>query len=367
MVTGIPELQEEYEGICRGCTLGKNTKGPYPSSDSRSRGIFDLVQSDVCGPMTLSYLVGLLYYVIFIDDFSRKTWIYFINTKDEVFSRFQELKARVENLIGNKIKVLRTDNGGEYTSKEFNDFYRKEGIKRELIVPYNPHQNGVEKRNKNSIVEAVNGMIHDQNLPLFLWKEASNETVYIQNKIPHRILEDKTPEDAFRGLKPKVNHLRIFGCPLYIHVPKEKTVKLELSGKEGNFVGYSETSKAYIIYILGQHQIKVNHDVTFNEEISFKRSGESHIEIVSEEKEALKDDGIHPTSPTDHPSYHQEEPRGPMDLPRYVLVTRKRLAWLRDTLQDVEGHATPCGTFRDRKRPKRFSSYMALMIHIIDS
>jgi hypothetical protein len=138
MVAGIPELQEEHEGICRGCTLGKNTKGPYPSSDSRSKGILDLVQSNVCGPMTISSLVGFLYYVTFIDDISWKTRIYLIKTKDEVFSRFQEFKTQVENLTGKKIKFLRTDNGGEYISKHFSDFCKKEGINRELTVPYNP-------------------------------------------------------------------------------------------------------------------------------------------------------------------------------------------------------------------------------------
>ena len=70
MVTGIPEFQEEHEGICRGCTLGQNTKIPYPSSDSASKGILDIVHLDVCGPMTVSYLGGFLYYVTFIDDFS---------------------------------------------------------------------------------------------------------------------------------------------------------------------------------------------------------------------------------------------------------------------------------------------------------
>jgi hypothetical protein len=74
-------------------------------------------------------------------------------------------------------------------------------------------------------------------------------------------LRDKTPEEAFTGMKPKVIHLRIFGCPVYIHVPKEKRTKLEPSGKKGTFVGYNETSKAYIIYIPGQHQIEVSRDV----------------------------------------------------------------------------------------------------------
>ena len=123
MATNILDLQVEHEGVCKGCTLGKNTKGPYPSSDSRSEGILDLVHSDVCGPMTISYLHGgFLYCVTSIDDFSWNTWIYFINTKNEVFSRFQDFKAQVENLMGKKIKVLRTYNGGEYTSKDFNNF-----------------------------------------------------------------------------------------------------------------------------------------------------------------------------------------------------------------------------------------------------
>jgi hypothetical protein len=236
-----------------------------------------------------------------------------------------------------------------------------------LTIPYNPQQSGVAERKNMSIVEAVNAMIRDKNIPMFLWVEASNTTVYIQNKSPHRILEDKTPEEAFIGVKPKVIHLRIFGCPIYIHVPKEKRTKLEPFGKEGTFVGYSEISKAYKIYIPGQHQIEVIDDVTFNEEIIFRRSRESHVEIVSEEKEALKDDGIHPTSLADHPSDHKEEPTRPVDLPRDVAVTRKRPTWLSDTLQDAEGHATPRGTFRERKKPKRFSSYLALMSHIIDS
>jgi hypothetical protein len=82
--------------------------------------------------------------------------------------------------------------------------------------------------------------------------EASSTTVYVQNRIPHKILGNKTPEEVFIGKKPEVNHLRIFGCPVYIHVSKEKRTKLEPSRKKGTFVGHSETSKAYRIYILGQ-------------------------------------------------------------------------------------------------------------------
>ena len=92
-------------------------------------------------------------------------------------------------------------------------------------------------------------MMHDQSLPMFLWEEASKTVVYVQNRCPHKILKNITPREAFTGVKPEVGHLRIFCCPVYIHVPKDRRMKLEPSGKKGTFVGYSESSKAYRIYI----------------------------------------------------------------------------------------------------------------------
>jgi transposase InsO family protein len=155
--------------------LARMPRGTFSSSDSKSKGILDLVHSNLCGSMTVASLSGYLYYVIFIDDYSRKTWIYFLKSKEskEVLDRFQEFKAQIENLTGKKIKTLRSDNGGEYTSKCFSDFCIEAGIKREYIVPYNPQQNGVAERKNRSIVEAAKAMIHDQSLPMFLWVEAS--------------------------------------------------------------------------------------------------------------------------------------------------------------------------------------------------
>jgi hypothetical protein len=94
-------------------------------------------------------------------------------------------------------------------------------------------------------------MMFDQDLPNSLWEEATSIVVYIQHRCSHAILKDKTPEEVFSRIKPKVGHLRIFGCPVYIHVPKEKRTKMEPLGKKGAFVGYSENSKAYRICVPG--------------------------------------------------------------------------------------------------------------------
>ena len=94
-----------------GCAKGKNTKKTFPSSESKAKGILEIIHSDVCGPMSSNSLSGYAYYVSFIDDFSRKTWVYFMKNKDEVFSKFKEFKALIENHTEKKIKTIRLDNG----------------------------------------------------------------------------------------------------------------------------------------------------------------------------------------------------------------------------------------------------------------
>lgn len=140
VVTGMPKLNHIHNESCKGCALGKNTKKPYPHSLSKTKEVLELVHSDLCGPMSIPSIGGFLYYLIFVDDFSRKTWIYFHKCKEfeEILSKFKEFKTITENSSGKNIKVLRTNNGKEYTSEIFKEFCKLIGIKREFTVPYNP-------------------------------------------------------------------------------------------------------------------------------------------------------------------------------------------------------------------------------------
>jgi len=353
-VTGLPDLQIQNEGVCKGCALGKNSRKKFPSSNNRAEGILDIIHSDVCCKMSTPSIGNYFYYATFIDDYSRKTWIYLLKTKDEVFDKFVEFKASVENLTGRKIKVPRTDNGGEYTSNEFKDFCKGEGIKRELTTPYTPQQNGIAKRKNRSIVEAAKAMIHDQNQPMHLWSKASKTIVFVQNKSPHKILGNMTLEEAFTGKKPDLSKLRIFGCPVYIHVPSNKRSKIDPSGRKNTFVGYSETSKGYRIYISEQRKIEVSIDVTFDEEAAFRKSRESHSYEDKEEQEATPVTTIKNSTPEEYVLEEQEESdrhESLDDTHREERVSRKRPTWLRDTLQEVKGHFAPSGSSREKKRP----------------
>jgi transposase InsO family protein len=111
--------------VCRGCVLGKNVKKSFTASHKRSKVVLDLIHSDVCGPMSSPSINGFIYYVIFIDDFSRKSWIYCMKAKNEMFNKFQEFKALIEKQTGKQIKVLRSDNGGEFESHQFEDFCKE--------------------------------------------------------------------------------------------------------------------------------------------------------------------------------------------------------------------------------------------------
>jgi hypothetical protein len=198
-------------------------------------------------------------------------------------------------------------------------FVKKSRIRRELIVPHNPQQNGVAERKNQSIEESIKAMMNDQNLSMFLWGEATMTTVYVQNRSPHRILKNMTPEEDFSRKKPSVEHLRIFGCPVYIHVPKDKRKKLEPSGKKGIFVGYSETSKAYKIYVPGQQKVEINRDMTFDEKISFKKSIEDSMD--SNDEEEHEDPKEESTCSPEHPS---EEPDQPLEPVEPVVVPKNR-------------------------------------------
>jgi hypothetical protein len=128
------------------------------------------------------------------------------------------------------------------------------------------------------------GSCEDQDLPMCLWAEAAMTVVYVQNQLSHSTLGLKTPEEMFTGKKLEVSHLEIFGCPVFIHILKEKRNKLEPSGKKGIFVGYCEVSKVFRIYMPGHCHIEISRDVTFDEEATLKKLRRFQLEEEYEEE-----------------------------------------------------------------------------------
>jgi hypothetical protein len=229
MVESMSNCTLDFD-FCEHCIYGKQNRVRFPSGATREKGILELIHSDVFGPVPVPSLGKSMYYVSFIDDFSRNTWIYFLRNKSEVFDKFKEFKALVENETEKKIKVLRTDNGGEFCRNEFEEFCKKCGIARQKTTPYTPQQNGVAERMNMTLMEKARSMLNDAELGQELWAEAVGTTCYLVNRSPSSTLDDKTPHEIWTGKKPSLEHLRVFGCDAYVHVPKENRSKLDNKG-----------------------------------------------------------------------------------------------------------------------------------------
>lgn len=226
MVAGLP-LVELSNQLCEGCVLGKQHREPFQIWKSRrATNLLELVHSDICGPMETVSNGGNRYFITFIDDYSRKIWVFFLKHKSEAFDVFKEFKTFVENQSGCSIKVLRTDRGEEYTSNSFLDYCKRNGIKHQLTASYTPQQNGISERKNRTIVEMARSMLTEKNVPKVFWAEAVACAVYLLNRCPTKCVLNKTPEEAWSGKKPNVELLRIFGCIVYAHVPAEKRKKV---------------------------------------------------------------------------------------------------------------------------------------------
>ena len=193
MVTGLPMVSCR-DGVCSGCVLEKHHRDSFEKRASwHASAPLQLVHSDLCGPLPVASFSGYKYFLTFIDDFSRRTWVYFLKLKSEVFNMFLAFKAFVEKQSRHQIFKLRFDNGGEYVNNKFINFCTKHGIQMQQTVPYTPQQNGVVERKNRTLKEMDNCMLQSKGLSLNFWAEEINCANYIVNHTPTKVLKNITP------------------------------------------------------------------------------------------------------------------------------------------------------------------------------
>lgn len=144
MVIGLPTINKNSH-VCKGCICGKMHKLPFPKTSLRAKAPLKLVHSDICGPMKTPTPRNKRYFILFVDDYTRMMWIYFLNQKSEAFSTFLQFIALVERETGFLMKILRIDRGGDFLYNPFIDYCKINGIKRQLTISRIPQQDGVAK------------------------------------------------------------------------------------------------------------------------------------------------------------------------------------------------------------------------------
>ncbi|CAJ2652499.1 unnamed protein product [Trifolium pratense] len=248
MVHGL--LDMDYEGkFCEECVLSKQTRTSFQKkAEYQAKHILELIHTDICGPITPESFSGKRYFITFIDDFSRKTWVYFLKEKSEEFEVFKKFKVMVEKPTDRHIKAVRSDRGGEYTSTAFMKYCEDLGIRRFLTAPYSPQQNGVAERKNRTVLDMVRSMLKSKNMSKQFWAEDVQCAIYVQNRCPHSKLEDQTPQEVWSGQKPTVSHLKVFGSVAYAHVPDQRRTKLEDKSQKYIFIGYDEKTKGYKLF-----------------------------------------------------------------------------------------------------------------------
>jgi hypothetical protein len=226
--------------------------------------------------------------MLLVDDYTRMIVVFFLKNKLESFEKFKIYKEMVENEMDSRIKCLRSDNGGEFTSKEFMDYCSSHGIKRKFFVARTPQHNGVVERKNRIVQEMARTMLMDSKLTNIFWTQAVHTTFHIQNRVILRNNTDKTPYELWKGRPANVKHFIFFGSKCYIKREDGRMGKFDSHVDKGVLVGYSSTRKAYKCYNLILNKVVESINVTIDETGRPKSKEEENksMEQLFEEEEA---------------------------------------------------------------------------------
>lgn len=252
--------------FCEACMYGKHHRLPFSRSSNRAGKVGELVHTDVCGPMQEKSIGGARYFVLFKDDFSSFRKVYFLKKKSEVCRKIEQYFSLLKS-VNSTVTVMRSDNGLEFVNIDVGKLLEEHGTRHQRSVSYTPQQNGRAEREMRTIVEAARSMIHAKHLPIKFWAEAVNTAVYVLNCSGPSHVANKTPFELFYNKKPSIDHLRVFGSEVFVHVPKDKRRKWNKKAKKGIFIGYCDDTKGYRVWITEERKIEVSRDIVFRENV----------------------------------------------------------------------------------------------------
>lgn len=315
---GIDKIGDDVPATCETCIRTKLKQRFNRQPVKRSTIPFELVHSDLCGPMTSS-VGGASYYIVYIDDCTRYIEIFLLvsKTATEIVQKFEAYKAWVESQ-GYKIRRFRCDNGtGEYANSSFLNLLTLSGISFEPSPPYTQHKNGVSERMIQTLNSKARSLLQDAELPPRFWAEAIKTAAYLHRRTPTASLDEfKTPFEALYGTAPPLHHLRRFGCIVYRHIPKEQRKgKFADRARPCMFLGYvHKTTKIYRIWdFTGRGRALESSNVRF---LEHKNAWTSRAEHEQESRD--QDEDVFPENNEGESSCDGESelsPRSPDELP----------------------------------------------------
>ncbi|PKU75882.1 Retrovirus-related Pol polyprotein from transposon TNT 1-94 [Dendrobium catenatum] len=253
--------------MCNSCQMAKSHRKPFPVSQSTSVSPFDLVHSDVWGPSPSTSCQGYRYYVSFIDNFSKFTWVYPLIHKSEVFQKFCEFQKMIKCQFKTDIRILRTDGGGEFINNKFTALLKNLGIIHQFTCPYSPPQNGVAERKHRHLAETIRSLLLEASLPHTFWVDTLFTATYLINRLPSPNTSHKSPYEILYRRSPNYKFLKVFGCLCYPWLKPYTSSKLSPLSHPCVFIGYAQSQKGYRCLDPLTNKVYISPHVVFNEAV----------------------------------------------------------------------------------------------------
>lgn len=250
--------------VCDACQRAKSHQLPYSLSNHVSLSPLELVFSDVWGPSSIS-ANGNKYYLNFINDFSKFTWVYPLKNKADVYRIFMQFQNHVERLLGEKIVCMQTDWGGEY--QNLHTFFQTVGITHHVSCPYTHQQNGSAKRKHCHIVEVDLSLLAHASMPLKFRDEAFHTACFLINRFPSKVMQCFTPMERLLHAKPDYSFMKVFCCACWPYLWPYNKRKIQFCSQRCLFLGYSSIHKGYKCLLPSTNRIYISRDAIFNENV----------------------------------------------------------------------------------------------------
>jgi hypothetical protein len=271
---------------CDSCLLAKHHRTSFHPSFNKSSVPFSIIHSDVWGPSRVTNRSNTKWFVSFIDDCTRVSWVYLLKEKSEVISIFQSFHQMILTQFNTRVQVLRSDNGGEYFKKELSAYFHAYGIIHQTSCVDTPQQNGVAERKNRHLLEVARSLMFAMNVPKSFWGDAVLTAAYLINRMPSKVLQFQTPLQSLSKTHSLPTLLQIppkvFGCVCYVHIHKQHRSKLDPRAQKCIFLGYSTTQKGYKCYHPPSTKILVSMDVTFLEDQAYFSGGDLEHSLQGE-------------------------------------------------------------------------------------
>ena len=257
LVEGVNVKGFHLNEECLSCKFGKQKKKSHPSKQVNSINLpLERLHMDLFGPVNVKSVTGEFYCLVVTDDYSRFSWVMFLEHKDETFDYLMVLFKKLENLYKLPIRRIRSDNGTEFKNNKMLEYCNEHGVLHEFSAPYTPQQNGVAERKNRTIIETARTMLSDSKLPVNFWTEAVASAVYTLNRVLIVKKHGKTCFELLNRRKPNLKWLEPFGTQCTVLDPDGKFGAKSL---EGYFVGYASPLRR--VFIPSMNRIVQAHNV----------------------------------------------------------------------------------------------------------